>query len=60
MGTTKETHIKKCSKKDADRYVDDFKSQSEAHKDDLIQVVELISEHAITQIDHGLYGVKKS
>lgn len=56
-----ELHVEYCtSLKSANKYVETFQSKSESHKKDKMQVVELLSEHVVTEVDHGLYGVKKS
>jgi hypothetical protein len=54
-------HIEYCtSLKSANKYVETFQSKSKEHKDDIMKVVALLSEHAVSEIDHGLYGVKKT
>lgn len=44
---------------EAEKYVKDFQGQGE-HSKDTAEIVEFIAKHEATEIDHGIYGFKKS
>jgi hypothetical protein len=51
--------IKYCTEKEANDYVKTFQTQSKEHKDDTISIVSIVSEHKVSEIDHGIFGVKQ-